>query len=308
MADNTSPGSNRSSIAGSVDSYKPSFDAQSSVEPDDEASEKQQHISSDQFQDTDDDALGSGSADEFQSSSPESQPPASPVKPVIKPKPSFSSSCGEAPADQEHLSEDNDKVHVQPQNSESDDDPQLSAHDRSPTCTDVGQQNPDVPQLSDDSQQIAPPSRSFSDQPTRERPQSSANPTPSIYNITSTLDELKIMVTDLEAMSAFERGLKSVLKLLISQVTEMKAEQFRQNQNILMRHEQIMKNLDDAVSSATDNKHFERRGDVAREGLHLERDSDDSLYGPSESDSEPENFSNIKQEAAKNSNAGLFTL
>ena len=301
MADNTSPSSNRSSIAGSVHSNKPSLDAQSSAELD-EASEKQPHLSSEQSQDTDDDALGSGSADEFQSSSPESQPPASPSKPVIKPKPSFSSSCGEVPADQDQFSENTDKEVSQ--NSESADDPQFSVHDRSPTYADVGESNSDLRQLSDESQQIAPPSGSFSDQPIRERPRSSANPTPSVSNITSTLDELKIMVSDLEAMSAFERGLKSVLKLLISQVTEMTAEQFHQNQNILMRHEQIMKNLDDAVSSVADKKQFERRGDVAREGLHLERDSDDSLYGPSESDSEPSNFSKRYQGAAKNSNAG----
>ena len=282
MADCANPDSDRSSIARSEDSYKPAFDAQSSVENEEDLFTDENIHSSEQSRVYD--ALCSGSGDEFHSSSPENQSSTSPAKP------SSSSSCGEVTADQ-----------GQPGRSE--DDPYISANDRTPSYTDQVQHSPhqlsgeaqQFPHQSGETQQFShqsgetqqfPPyaNRSSSDQQLPDRPQSSTNPT---SNIASTLDELKIMASELEAISAFEKGLKSVLKLLISQVTEIKTEQFHQNQNLLMRHEQIMKNIDDARTKPP-----------------LKRDSNDSLYGPSESDSEHSDFPEKVGGAVRISNAG----
>ena len=90
-----------------------------------------------------------------------------------------------------------------------------------------------------------------------------------MHDITSTLDEIRKMVDSLTATSEFERGIKSVVSLLVSQVKEVKFEHHKLEQGVLFNHKQVTDNIDELALSVVKSEQYTRRDTLTVVGLPM---------------------------------------
>ncbi len=99
---------------------------------------------------------------------------------------------------------------------------------------------------------------------------SNASPSTQSANIsaaTATLDTISKMINDLTPTSQFEEGVKTCISLLASQLTEIKIDNAKRQQEVLFRHKSVMENVDRLNLSVVKNEQYTRRDTVTVVGL-----------------------------------------
>ena len=90
-----------------------------------------------------------------------------------------------------------------------------------------------------------------------------------LSDFTSTLDEIKAMLTAVNAESEFEKSMKTVVSLLIGQMKEWRVDQFKKQHDDLYRHQKLTQTMDDMTLSVVKSEQYTRRDVVTVVGLPL---------------------------------------
>ena len=99
--------------------------------------------------------------------------------------------------------------------------------------------------------------------------QSDQRPDFRLSDCTSTLDEIKTMLNAVEAESAYEKSMKTIVNLLIGQMKEWRLDQVKKNHEDLYRHQQMTQTMDDMTLSVVKSEQYTRRDVVTVVGLPL---------------------------------------
>ncbi len=95
------------------------------------------------------------------------------------------------------------------------------------------------------------------------------NTTPLLSDVASTLDEIKGMVDGLNATTEFEKSVKSVVALLVSQVKELKITHYKFEQSMLFRNKQVSEHMDELALSVVKSEQYTRRDAVTVVGVDM---------------------------------------
>ncbi|KAL5254226.1 hypothetical protein ACHWQZ_G013861 [Mnemiopsis leidyi] len=88
-----------------------------------------------------------------------------------------------------------------------------------------------------------------------------------LSDVTSTLDNLQKMCSELTANTDFEKGIQNLFSLLISQVKEIKVDQINRHEEGLYRHCQLTRTVDDMSMSVVKSEQYTRRDVLTVVGL-----------------------------------------
>lgn len=117
---------------------------------------------------------------------------------------------------------------------------------------------------------MAPPvTRSRTMMPPIDPPSGYQQPEPRFSDFTSTLDEIKTMLTAVDAESEYEKSMKTIVSLLIGQMKEWRLDQIKKHHDDLYRHQQITQTMDDMSLSVVKSEQYTRRDVVTVVGLPL---------------------------------------